>query len=1470
MKRLVSILCLGVIVLAADSTFGQAGTSQLGGIVRDPSGALIPGVTVTATNTDTGVLNSTITNESGAYNFPSLQPGNGYRVSAALPGFQTRTVTGLVLGVAVVIRQDFTLEVAGTATTVEVSVEANELLNTASQSVGEVLSSTRVRDLPIVGNDVLSLITLMPGVRGTPNNPVFAGVDENRINTVRDGLSTSDGRFESGVFSTTFINPDLVGEIRIILAPVDAEMGRGNGQVQISTRSGTNRYTGTAQWDIRNTALNPNTWGNNNDVDPITGLWSPTKPNWSNTHHLSASFGGPIIRNKTFFFALWDQQLQYQRNIVTASVMTDAARNGVFRYFPGWVNGNADANTNFGTPTTASRAVVDFQGNPLTPDLNQNQTPYTGQLTCFSVFGNIKADGSPFGAADCPNGNAVINTPWDTDRPVMDGTGYIAKILAKMPVANYFASGDGLNTAGYRFLRTRRGNSGAAVTIGTDTNTNRKQLNLKIDQNFNANHKVSGNWSYERNDTFNDQPNWPDGLPYYTQRYPQLLTINATSTLSPNLLNEGRFGIRYSRANIAAPHETDFYPNQSVVQEALQYTIPIAGYNVTLDPGAGAYQFGGSANGIFDTTPGQYNGNTSSLYNYADTVSWSLGKHAFKFGGEWRATKTIGYNNIPRIPFMRVVGGAAQGQNSDLGGAANTPLLPSSSLLAGNRTNAVNMLYFLSGSVSSVQTLYWIDDASDVDTGNWENVVTKKRKFRDVKQNEAAFFWKDDWKVGRTLTLNLGMRWDWYGSPFIGSGFTSTAIGQGAGLFGIGRGSGGLFDNWLSPGAVYLSGYGPNAGTAGLQCTSGVSNGLLLPASSCDPANLTTIEFIGPNTPNPDRAAYRNDFNNFGPAVGFSWNVPWFGEGRATTVRGGYQLTYGGSGREIGGGGNTSAEVIIGGAPGQLNSATTIPGDFTDTYFNLADIPNMVPVRATIPPGGTIPVYDGSTAFTAVDPNWVTPYTQNFTLSVTTNATRRLTLDLRYIGTVSKKQQGTVNLNTNNVYYNKELWDALEITRAGGDAPLFDLMLAGLNLNNNAQGPTGFGSYAPVGTLNSAGVLQRGSAHLRRNTTFQDNIANGNFAAVAASLTGNGSSMPAVGATGGFLFLPDTDPNTTGRQSLTGVNDRRLLRNGCDRLAAGLVNIPTRCFPENYFEINPQLSNPTLVTNNATSNYHSLQTQMTMRPTSGISWQGTYTWSKNLGYGGDNFAYADPLCRACEYALTNSDVTHEFRTNGTFELPIGPNKLLLGNSGGFLARMIERWQTSVIFNWNSGTPSTISGATMFYGQAVPDIVGPFDFGAGKVRWNDDLNASGQHGGTYFDNPSPFVTVDDPQCQIVNVTDSMGFNSFNNNDCTISALALRNPDGTPGQILFQAPLPGHRGTLGRQVIRGVGSWSFDANLSKTFRLTESKSLQVRVDTTNVLNHPVPGQPTLNSQSGNFGDIGAKTGGRSFQGTMRLTF
>ena len=163
------------------------GSEFINGVVTDPSGAVIPGSTIQATNTATGVIVTRITNEAGTYVIPGLLPGT-YDVTASLPGFRTTRATGLRLMPETYIRQDFPLEIANMSTMVEVSVTAdNMLMSMSSSSVGQVLPQRPIKELPLVGNDVLSL-----------------------INTTRDGITA---------------NPDLVGEIRLIRTPVDAELG---------------------------------------------------------------------------------------------------------------------------------------------------------------------------------------------------------------------------------------------------------------------------------------------------------------------------------------------------------------------------------------------------------------------------------------------------------------------------------------------------------------------------------------------------------------------------------------------------------------------------------------------------------------------------------------------------------------------------------------------------------------------------------------------------------------------------------------------------------------------------------------------------------------------------------------------------------------------------------------------------------------------------------------------------------------------------------------------------------------------------------------------------------------------------------------------------------------------------------------------------------------------------------------------
>ena len=314
MNRMRVALAVAIVASLALSVplVSQSSNATVGGTVNDPSGAVVPGVSITAVNNATGVSASVLSNEAGVYSFASLLPGV-YKISAALTGFRTQTYTDVQLGNAAQVRLNFALALVAGAQTVDVTIAAQNLITSTSSSIGEVLPQRQIQDLPLVSNNILDLIGVMSGVYMT-NDAVFgaeqtsfAGVSARDINLQRDGISISSQRWPNGLDSPTRMNPDLVGEIKMILAPVDAEMGRGNGQVSIQTRSGTNKFTGALVWNVQNSALDSNTWVNKS-VSPRI------QPPWRNQQEYNIAYGGPIKKNKTFFFALWDQEIVSSRS----------------------------------------------------------------------------------------------------------------------------------------------------------------------------------------------------------------------------------------------------------------------------------------------------------------------------------------------------------------------------------------------------------------------------------------------------------------------------------------------------------------------------------------------------------------------------------------------------------------------------------------------------------------------------------------------------------------------------------------------------------------------------------------------------------------------------------------------------------------------------------------------------------------------------------------------------------------------------------------------------------------------------------------------------------------------------------------------------------------------------------------------------------------------------------------------------
>jgi len=313
-------------VLAAPA---QTPTAQISGRITDSTQAMVPGADVAVTGVDNGLLRRAVSNDAGYYTITLLPPGN-YRVAVRKEGFRAVTQSGLTLVVDQVARLDFALEVGAVAETVEVTAAAPSV-DSSTAALGTVVSSKQILDMPLNSRNPLRLAYLVPGFSPSPAfSDQFNRASSFRINGGRanmndlflDGVSNSPPASNGFLSYAAFPSPDALQEFKVQTNSYAAEYGRTNGGVlNMVMRSGTNQFHGVFYEFLRNSKLDANNFFANRAGARLPGF---------KRNQFGVAGGGPIVRDKLFFFANYEGLRQRQASTFIGTFPTAAERAGDF------------------------------------------------------------------------------------------------------------------------------------------------------------------------------------------------------------------------------------------------------------------------------------------------------------------------------------------------------------------------------------------------------------------------------------------------------------------------------------------------------------------------------------------------------------------------------------------------------------------------------------------------------------------------------------------------------------------------------------------------------------------------------------------------------------------------------------------------------------------------------------------------------------------------------------------------------------------------------------------------------------------------------------------------------------------------------------------------------------------------------------------------------------------------------------
>jgi Carboxypeptidase regulatory-like domain/TonB dependent receptor-like, beta-barrel len=697
------LLLLAFFLMTPAGGFGQGYFGTVTGVLTDPTGAVIPGAKVTLTDQERGYTFNATSDEYGRYLYRSVAPGV-YSVTAMMPGFEKTVRTGVRVDVNQNATANLTLKVSSSSQTVEVNAQAQEL-DSQDATTGLVVDRKFINDLPLVDRYVMDLTMLTPGVTEaddqcsvgcTGTNFVSNGSRNSTADVLMDGATITNFEPNGGVTQVTYTpSPEAVDEFRVEQSNFSAEYGfSGASVVNMITRSGTNTFHGSAYDFIRNTITDANNWFNNLDGIPIPPV---------HRNNFGGTIGGPIFKNKTFFFFDYDATRQSSMATYQAGVPTDAERN----------------NGDFGEVCTAQGGTFDSTG-MCTVAAGQIWDPYSGVYQASTPDGSGAAGAyrsayipyNNIGAYSSPGNPNLNGTPYQLSGAAGDLIDPIAQAMMKMfpePTPNL------PNPTIYDNW----------IASGASRYPN-DQFDIKIDHRFSPDNLMSAKYSQEWNSavSYNCFGNFADpcaGGP--NKGTAHLFTITDEQTFTKTLLLTTTLGFTRGAEEILAYNGaggvTDpvnklgfpSYLNSNGFQGVPSMFIDQGTYY-----SAGFTSIGGDPYGNY--RQGQ---DTGQLTVALDKV---LGDHEMKFGFEVRQHQ-MNYiqTNAPNGIFNYDHFATSQCPNdfSDCGGDG--------------------MAAFMMGNPDG-GAYYEIQDRP----------ATEDRQY--------ALFAQENWKVNHRLTLNIGLRYE--------------------------------------------------------------------------------------------------------------------------------------------------------------------------------------------------------------------------------------------------------------------------------------------------------------------------------------------------------------------------------------------------------------------------------------------------------------------------------------------------------------------------------------------------------------------------------------------------------------------------------------------------------------------------------------------------------------------------------------